>query len=71
MKLLHKLMTRRTFLQLSAALSVVAARWRPKGDANSRNQNISQARGYGVGVYGEASYPGTTNKSYLPFIRKE
>ena len=72
MKLLHMLMTRRTFLQHSAALSIVTAKWRTKtDDASPLNQSIAQLGGYGVGTFGQGSYPGATNKNYLPFVSKE
>ena len=73
MQLLHRLITRRTFLRLSAALSVIAAELHMKKTsiASQLDQSIPELGGYGVGAYSQGSYPGTINKIYLPIVSKE
>jgi hypothetical protein len=60
--------TRRTFLKISAQLSLLIAGF-PCSQAFAEQQNRLEQVGYGIGNYGSGAYPGYG--VYLPLISKE
>jgi hypothetical protein len=63
-KALRMLVTRRTFLQLAATLPVVIAQLGSQRSL-AGHQQVFQQNGYGLGAYGQSTYPGMTSNRDL------
>lgn len=70
MKMLQLAVTRRLFLQLCATLPVTLSGLQGKRQTASVAQPASPPVGYGVGAYGQHTYPGMSNNLYLPLVSK-